>query len=284
MEKYGIGFWGLSTLANDDFSRIDIAKRLGFNSIDVDLTKIKDDLSDIKLKEYYNKIYNYGKENGVEFFQTHAPYTSFPNYILSKYFKSIVRSIKITSYLHCKYMVLHPQIFDQVNYNTNFDDKELEFNIEFIKKLIPYLKKYNVKLCVENVYDWDKSVNPKKIRLVYYSYPENLRKLIDKINSPYVGICLDTGHMNLAKVLQSKAIEIFNDKLFVLHIHDNYGVKDDHFRINEGNINWKDFFNSLKKINYAGVFNLEIKPLSTEIDFYQKAIDDLKLKVQKYYD
>ncbi len=281
--RYGISRWGLSTLTKTPFEAVDLAKKLGFTSIDYEThfldVGLENMMNDELLEEYYTKLYLHAKSQGVIFFQTHASYTSFPNYILDDYWKKIIQSIKVTSYLHCPYMIMHPQVFP-LNKEVNFDEKEMQFNIEFYTRLIPYLEKYNVTLCLENIYDWDH----KKIRQIYVSYPEHLREYVDRLNSSRIGICLDTGHMNLATHDVKSCVKIFGDKLYALHLHDNYGELDDHFRIHDGTIDWDGLFKELHDINYQGVFNLEIKPIKNEVEYYQKAHDDLVELVEKYYD
>ena len=180
-------------------------------------------------------------------------------------------TIKCTSFLHAQYMVFHPLVFPYLP-GSDIDCKEIQYNIQFIKRLIPYLKRYDVKLCLENIYDWKVLDEQKSIRLVHYSYPRNLKRLVDDIDSEYVGICLDTGHMHIAKENIYDAIKIFGDKLWTLHIHDCNGEKDDHFPMHSGTIDWEGVKKGLEEINFKGVYNLEIKPVSHEENYYLSAL------------
>ena len=275
--RIGISSWSLSNFfKKDEFNLIDTAKKIGYNYLDLDLKGSNYDfvnVSETLMKSHYIKLYKYASSQGIKFNQTHAAYTTFPNFILDNYFKKIVRTIKCTSYLNAKYMVFHPLVFPY-NPGFNFQKEELQFNIEFINKLLPYLKRYNVKLCLENIYDWKIENEQKTIRLVYYSSPYNLKALVDKIDSEYVGICLDTGHMHIAKENIYDAIKIFDDKLWVLHIHDCFGEKDDHSTLYNGTIDWKEVKKGLVEIGFKGVFNLEIKPASDNYEYYLQALEE----------
>ena len=276
--RIGISGWSLSNFVdNNEFKIVDYAKKLGYSDIDLSLEGVCYDftkVSESAMKKHYQKVYEYAKENNITINQTHASYASFPNFTLEEYFKKIVRSIKCTSYVGAKYMIMHPQVFPKIEWNI--DQKELQYNIEFYKRLIPYLKKYDVKLCLENIYDWEGKPGQRSIRIIYYSAPQNLKELVDKLNSEYIGVCLDTGHMHIAKENMYNAIKVFGDKLWALHIHDCYGIKDDHFIMYDGSINWEDVRNGLKDINYNGVYSLELKPISSEEEYYIKAYNDAK--------
>lgn len=278
--KFGIAGWSLTNFAlNDEFKMVDYAKKFGYESIDLSLEGKNYDFMNKPFKEvkkHYLSLKEYADQNGIIFYQVHASFTAFPNYLYNEYFEKIVKTIKIASLLNCPYVVMHPLVFP-INKDINMDEKEKKFNMDFFNKLIPYLKKYNVKLCLENIYDWYN----KQIEMVYVSHPKNLKDYVDTLNSEYIGICLDTGHMHLAKENMYDAIKIFESKLWTLHIHDCYQIKDDHFLIYDGTINWQDVKKALEEINYKGVFNLEIKPISSEESYYKKALLDAKALINK---
>ena len=94
---------------------------------------------------------------------------------------------------------------------------------------------------------------------------EDLLTLIHTVGSNHLGICLDTGHLNLARsqglvpYSQSEFIRKAGDKLIALHIADNDTSRDQHLMpFGNGNVDWKDVMTGLRDINYQGLFNLEI--------------------------
>ena len=52
------------------------------------------------------------------------------------------------------------------------------------------------------------------------------------------GLCFDSGHNNVY-TKDFKILDYANGKIFVVHLHDNNGFKDEHCTIGEGTINWK---------------------------------------------
>lgn len=94
---------------------------------------------------------------------------------------------------------------------------------------------------------------------------EELLTLIHTVGGDHLGICLDTGHLHLARnqglvpYSQSEFIRKAGDKLIALHIADNDTSRDQHLMpFGNGNVDWKDVMIGLRDINYQGLFNLEI--------------------------
>ncbi len=75
-----------------------------------------------------------------------------------------------------------------------------------------------------------------------------------------VGICLDTGHVNLTDENQADLILSWGPRLRGLHIADNDGKTDLHLfpRQPRGIINWWPIISALEEIAYAGLYNFEL--------------------------
>jgi sugar phosphate isomerase/epimerase len=88
---------------------------------------------------------------------------------------------------------------------------------------------------------------------------EELLELIKPFDPGNFGICLDTGHLMLAKGDCEKFIKEAGANLKALHIADNMGLKDDHILPYSGGIvPWQEVMSTLKEINYQGLFNFEV--------------------------
>lgn len=212
--------------------------------------------SEKEITEHFSRLRDYADKKGVKFFQSHAPYSSFPYYLGEEYFDIAVKSIIATAAVGAKYCVFHTFVFPLSGKKDLFAE-EREFNLRYLRRLEPYLGKYGVVLCIENLYDWDKS----ELREVYVSRPEHLADHIDRLGSERFGVCLDTGHLHLFGGKMNDAIATLGSRLKVLHIHDNNGVRDDHFFPRMGTIDWDGFIPALRKVGYEGTLNLEVKPL-----------------------
>ena len=88
---------------------------------------------------------------------------------------------------------------------------------------------------------------------------DQLLAIVDAVDSDSLGVCLDTGHLNLIKGNQGEFIRRCGSKLLALHIADNLGMNDDHMLpYSVGTVNWEDVMIALKEINYNGLFNFEV--------------------------
>ncbi|MCK5221367.1 MAG: sugar phosphate isomerase/epimerase [Candidatus Aminicenantes bacterium] len=77
--------------------------------------------------------------------------------------------------------------------------------------------------------------------------------IFSKVNSEFIGLCLDLGHSNLSEG-GIQYIKRHSDKIFCVHYHDNSGRKDEHLQIGEGNILWKEIILELDKREFSGPY------------------------------
>ncbi|MBN2311413.1 MAG: sugar phosphate isomerase/epimerase [Candidatus Hydrogenedentes bacterium] len=88
---------------------------------------------------------------------------------------------------------------------------------------------------------------------------EDLCAIIDGVGNPHLGICLDTGHLNLASGDQLGFIRRAGSHLKALHLADNDRSGDQHLLpYGRGNVPWEDVVTGLKEIGYAGLANFEV--------------------------
>jgi sugar phosphate isomerase/epimerase len=95
---------------------------------------------------------------------------------------------------------------------------------------------------------------------MFGSYPEDLPEMVREIDSPHLGVCLDTSHANVVGPGFDipRFIRDCSKKLFATHISDNLGKNDDHLLPYAGRVAWQPIIKALKDIKYVGLFNLEI--------------------------
>jgi sugar phosphate isomerase/epimerase len=104
----------------------------------------------------------------------------------------------------------------------------------------------DMRLCLENLlHDRDGKT---LLGLIKYAGEENM------------GICLDTGHLNLAGGDPSAFVSEAGHLLHALHIADNEGYYDQHFMpfFGRSAIPWSAFMRTLGASGYKGLFNFEI--------------------------
>lgn len=128
-------------------------------------------------------------------------------------------------------------------------DKEtlLSVNAEKLKVLSKTAEEWGIRICLENLRGAFECV-------------EDLLDVIDLVGSPAIGICLDTGHLNISHASsQEHFIKTAGDKLHALHIADNEGETDQHMMpFGKGNVDFQEVMRSLKAIGYSDLFNYEI--------------------------
>ena len=111
--------------------------------------------------------------------------------------------------------------------------------LERVKRLVEYAKKLGIKIAFENTKMWG-----------YLEY------IFENIKSDNIGICFDSGHCH-AHFDGKFSWEIFKNKIFALHLHDNDKSSDQHLLPFDGTVNWENFEKSLKDANYMGPITLE---------------------------
>jgi len=126
-------------------------------------------------------------------------------------------------------------------------EQRMERNVEILRKIDAYLGDREFRVCLENIGGFASSV-------------EGLNAMIDRTGDRHFGICLDTGHLNLAADKdQERFIKAAGSRLCALHIADNEGETDQHMMpFGKGIIRFDKVVSALREIGYEELFNLEI--------------------------
>ena len=165
--------------------------------------------------------------------------------------RSNLRAIRGTAILGGKWVVLHPMNLPRDPLYSPAKAKEAA--LRKLEPMIEEAKKNGVGIAVENMVDF----RGRRRRYCGGDIYE-LIDLVDTINDPSVGICLDTGHANLASVNVPAAIRAIGSRLKATHINDNHaGEADEHLFPYFGTVNWTDTVRALKEIGYEGDFAYE---------------------------
>ena len=134
-------------------------------------------------------------------------------------------------------------------YENITDDEAKERNVEALKYLIEHIKDTDIVICLENLIKED-----------YANNADGLLWFIEQLGDEHLGICLDTGHLNLIENKdQGEFIRKAGKHLKALHLADNDGTSDQHLMPSaRGQVNFKEVILETKKIGYDGIYNLEI--------------------------
>ena len=93
--------------------------------------------------------------------------------------------------------------------------------------LQPYCLERGVKIAVETLPGANAASWLKLYDLLFARYP-----------AEFIGLCLDIGHWHIVAGDDLSILERHGDRLIATHIHDNFGVTDDHLLPFNGRIDW----------------------------------------------
>jgi sugar phosphate isomerase/epimerase len=102
------------------------------------------------------------------------------------------------------------------------------------------------------------------------SAADALIALVEDLDMPDVGVCLDFGHAHMMGDV-ADAIETLSGMLIATHVHDNHGKRDEHLPPFEGTIDWPGALMALQKIGYEGPMVLELASADTPAPVLERA-------------
>lgn len=224
---------------------IDVFAAAGFDGIEfnADLEEYHNDTHD---KAFYEEIRQYAQSRGIFFPQAHAPFASSfeDDQKSAKRFDEIVKSMEHCSWLGVENIIVHPckhlNYKEDGNYEIMFN-----YNLDFYTRLIPFAKKYNIKIAIENI---NGSIT---------ETPEGLLKLLDTLSSDVFTICYDIGHANIIGIDTADMIRALKNRITCTHIHDNDGIHDSHTLPFCGTIDWENAMKAFAEVGYTGNLNYE---------------------------
>ena len=189
----------------------------------------------------------------------------------------IMRQLDLFKAIGVKNAVLH---CDGMASRTELSlDEIISENIRALRILIDYINDTDIVICLENM-----SRTPTSITA------ENLMFFVRELGSEHIGICLDTGHLNMAEQnCQADFIRTAGKNIRALHIADNEGERDQHMTpFGRGNVDIVSVVTEMKKLGYDGLYNLEIPgerkcPIEIrgfKLDYIKKMFDYLDKKTE----
>ena len=125
-------------------------------------------------------------------------------------------------------------------------DTRLAFSIEGLTRMWEVCRERSLTLVVET-----------PLPHLLGGQPEDFAWILRHLPSDEVGVCVDTSHCSLGGFLLD-AVDRFAGRLVHLQVSDNRGASDDHLPPGDGIIDWARFCDALQRVNYSGVFLLEV--------------------------
>ncbi len=230
--------------------RIKLLKDCGFTAYDFsmfDLSITRDE----KYKENALKLRKYADSIGIKCNQSHAPFPTekIGDDVYNEEMTLLIsRAIEISGILGAKSCVVHP-----------VNDFNAQQNAVMYQKFFEVAKKSNVKICVENMWNWTGDFASKAA----CSHHDDFKKHLELLDSNVFVACLDIGHAEM-QGLDTTAVQMIktlDNRLFALHIHDNDCRHDNHKLPYTANIDFAPIIKALKEIGYKGDITFEADTL-----------------------
>jgi sugar phosphate isomerase/epimerase len=125
-------------------------------------------------------------------------------------------------------------------------ERILEAQVRSFTRLTDHVTGDGLVICLENVSGAGQSI-------------EDLWGIIDACGSDHLGICLDTGHLNMAGGDQAAFIRKAGPRLKALHLCDNDASSDQHLMpYGSGTVRWDRVVAALGELRYDGLLNFEL--------------------------
>jgi len=122
-------------------------------------------------------------------------------------------------------------------------EKWFNNSLEGWKELLRIAEANNTPLMLENTYE---------------RTPQQLKEMLQALDSQYAQFCLDVGHtLTFAKNKWQDWLPELEPWLGQLHLHDNHGDSDIHFPIGQGLFDFGGFIAYLKEKNLSPIMTLE---------------------------
>ncbi|MGQ9759304.1 MAG: sugar phosphate isomerase/epimerase family protein [Candidatus Methanomethylicaceae archaeon] len=197
-------------------------------SLNIDMLEILDEWRDSLTKDKI-KILNEIRGSSNIKFAIHCPIldlniaSSNPR-LRSFAVRFILHSMDKAHAIGAEVYVLHPGLKTPLENLVPRVNRDL--NTHSLKKILDYGEKIGLRVAVENM----PANTP-----CFLQRAGEFMELID--SGLPMSLALDVGHANTAAQLES-FLSIMNARIVHLHLHDNYGLDDEHRIIGDGTVNW----------------------------------------------
>lgn len=211
---------------------------------------------------------------GIKIWQMHGPWRYPPMDVTeedrAERLDKMKRAVLLAECANCRYLVVHPLMPDMEDLVHDLTDETYRINLSFMRELAHFAAEHSVVICLENM----------PMRDLSLSKPLDILAFVREIDSPNFKICFDSGHVAVFPGL-SPAGELLSlgDYVKVLHIHDNDGIADRHRDPGLGVIDWQAFAVALEKIDFDGVFSLEVGLSADKFESRAKALREICDKI-----
>lgn len=160
--------------------------------------------------------------------------------------EELLTACRAAAVMKAKYIVLHPGPEREGRPPPEEFLAHLQFAATSLNRVARECCNLGVHLLLENM-----------LPHLLFGHIGDMMHLLGEIKECDVGICLDTGHANLAGEIGHVAHK-FSGHLKMLHVNDNRRNYDDHLSPGDGDIDWSWLLGELKHHHFHGSLILEL--------------------------
>lgn len=266
--KWKLGCSGATLALVDTLEgSIDTIARAGFSSLDFWLYRFCTD-KDAPMRrddwrEWVAHVRDLAQAQGLEIFQAHCLWDTELNlrFECTPPGEIYRRCFAAARMLDCRRLIFHPVFYPEPMRTQEVFEGAYQANAQWFSQMLPLAEEYQVEIHLENTFDYARRQPEQGPRYMCSSWKDMLG-LKNRIDSPWVHICLDTGHANIEQQDIPAMIRAYGKDLGSLHLNDNYGpigpiYPDLHLFPGMGRIEWKPIFQALLEVDFRGVLNIE---------------------------
>ncbi|NLK08648.1 MAG: sugar phosphate isomerase/epimerase [Firmicutes bacterium] len=145
--------------------------------------------------------------------------------------------------------ILHPNSYSVVQDEDDYHTRQAAFE-DSVTQLIPHARKAGARLAIENMIG---SIDER-----FGCFAFEIAHWVQKQDDPVLGACIDTTHAILNGEDIEQAVLEAGSWLVAIHASDNIPGEHLHALPGRGDMNWEDFVCALKRVNYQGLFTMEL--------------------------
>ncbi|MCD6505160.1 sugar phosphate isomerase/epimerase [Candidatus Poribacteria bacterium] len=191
------------------------------------------------------------KEAGIRIFSVHAPFGEQENLsaLDSNTRKNAIdvhrRLLEKIALVGAKVMIVHP------GRHASGDDipRMEEILPSSLEEVLKTAERTGVKLALENMLPEHPGYSS-----------ETVREIVEGINSPFLGVCFDTGHAHVNREGEIAAFDNLKDLIIAFHLQDNDSTRDMHLQPPYGTVNWDKLVPMIKELNFQDPMAVEAMP------------------------
>ena len=200
----------------------------------------------LSLDEAY-LVGEYARARGIESWSVHAegPVDFRPGTGIEDSQASLRHCLDVCAALGGKVVVVHaPCRWGLLLPEDVSVEEEMARDLRILEPICERAQELGLELALENGHD--------------LAHMEYVLQLVERLSSPHVGICVDTGHAHLGDLGAARAVRLAGSKLYTTHLQDNIGQVDDHMPPGQGTIDWPQVFAALREVGYHRPLILEL--------------------------